>query len=202
MNPSPEQSVGASGALPPSGAHSSGGEALWRAAISTAARFHQGQFRRDSVTPYVAHVFRVAMTLRHEFGCEDAHALAAAVLHDTIEDTPADYDDVAQVGGTLVADVVAALTKNMILPEAQREIEYDQRLAAADWRARLIKLADVLDNLLDITRNDPQMHGRAVARCERALALAEHETRPEFAKARTLVRAAMAATSRQYEDHQ
>src|SRR5690606_27204570 len=115
-----------------------------------AARAHQGQTRKDGLTPYFSHSVRVALTLRQTFGCDDPIALAAAILHDTIEDTPADYDDIAEGFGSEIAGIVAALTKNMILPESEREPEYDARLSQADWRARLIKLADVYDNLSDM----------------------------------------------------
>jgi hypothetical protein len=72
--------------------------------------------------------------------------------------------------------MVAALTKNMLLREDRREIDYDERLARADWRARLIKLADVFDNLSDLhNRPESDLAGfrRMESRCERAVALAQ-----------------------------
>ena len=51
---------------------------LWRDAAGFAAEKHAGQFRKDSRTPYIAHPFRVAMTVRHVFGVDDPIALAAA----------------------------------------------------------------------------------------------------------------------------
>jgi len=137
------------------------------------------------------------MTLRHLFGCEDEAALAAAFLHDTIEDTATDYDDLEEAFGREVADIVASLTKNMLLCEPVREPEYDARLAAGDWRARLIKLADVYDNLADMrTRSEPDMVDvidRHLLRCERALTLARADAsaHPESAKAIELVQQAM-----------
>jgi (p)ppGpp synthase/HD superfamily hydrolase len=122
---------------------------LWQQAASFAARRHRHGLRKDKETPYVAHPFRVCLTVRQVFGCDDDVALAAAILHDTIEDTCTDYDELHELFGESVADIVASLTKNMALREAQREREYDERLALADWRARLIKLADVYDNLAD-----------------------------------------------------
>ena len=58
---------------------------LWQQAASFAARAHHGQMRRDGKTPYVAHPLRVAMTVRHVFGCEDEVCLAAAMLHGLIQ---------------------------------------------------------------------------------------------------------------------
>lgn len=160
------------------------GVALWRSAIDFAARAHAGHTRRDGRTPYVAHVVRVAMIVREVFGCDDPETIAAAYLHDTIEDTPTDRDDIERRFGAVVAGAVAALTKNMILPEAEREPEYDARLAAADWRARLVKLADVYDNGLDTLAESESGKRRTkmVAKIDRALTLAEADLTGEHAE--------------------
>lgn len=125
------------------------GADLWRAAASFSARAHAGQLRKDGRTPYAAHPVRVAMTVREVFGCDDSICIAVALLHDTIEDTTTDYDDLEKAFGREVAAGVAALTKNSALPEAQREPAYDAQLASADWRPKLVKLADQLDNYHD-----------------------------------------------------
>lgn len=147
---------------------------LWQQAASFAARAHRHQTRKDDSTPYFAHPVRVALTVRDVFGCDDPACLAAALLHDTIEDTTTDYDDLEERFGREVAEVVGAVTKNAALPEAQREKAYDEGLAAADWRARLIKLADVYDNFCDAVEH----HGKGKVprknfeKAERALKLA------------------------------
>jgi guanosine-3',5'-bis(diphosphate) 3'-pyrophosphohydrolase len=162
---------------------------LWQSAASFAARVHQHQTRRDGKTPYVAHVFRVALTVRDVFGCDDQVCLAAALLHDTIEDTGTDFDEIAEAFGDEVARCVAALTKNMALPEQEREAEYDTRLARADWRARLVKLADQYDNLCDLCGGDTKFCARATARAKRALKLAETDRDVEVvARAAAIVR--------------
>lgn len=145
-----------------------------QSAASFAARAHRHQLRKDGKTPYIAHVYRVAMTVRHVFACDDIAAVTAALLHDTIEDTTTDYEDVAKHFGTHVADMVAALTKNMALPERQREDEYEARLAAADWRVRLIKLADTYDNFFDSNsvREGGGPERKHFERCETAIRLA------------------------------
>ena len=126
---------------------------LWHEAVGFACRAHAGQLRKDGLTPYVSHVVRVALTVRDLFGCDDEACLAAALLHDVIEDTPADYDDILEAFGPTTADAVAALTKDMRLPEDERERLYDEGLVRADWRAKLIKLADVHDNFHDRKRS-------------------------------------------------
>lgn len=150
------------------------GGALWRDAAAFAARKHSGQLRRDGRTPYFSHVVRVAMTVSETFGCHDEEVLAAALLHDLIEDTTTDYEDILDRFGQSVADMVAALTKDMSLPESRREAAYDRRIARADWRVRLVKLADAYDNLVDSV-NDPrgtQDLPRRVDVCHRAIRLA------------------------------
>lgn len=160
---------------------------LWLRAAAFAARAHKEHLRKDKRTPYIAHVYRVAMIVRHMFGCEDDAAIAAAILHDVIEDTPNDYDDIEDRFGPDVADMVAALTKNMLLREPEREKDYDTRLAAADWRARLIKLADVYDNTSDGMGKTAKLKDK----CVRALALARPDAadHPETARAIALVEA-------------
>ena len=161
---------------------------MWQRAASLAARLHRHQTRKDGQTPYVAHPFRVAMTVRDLFDVNDPVALAAALLHDVIEDTTADYDDLAAEFGEEVARVVAALTKDMRLPEAGREPAYDEQLAAAPWQARLIKLADVYDNLCDLSK--PHSRSETAAKAERAIALAAGDPRlaPAVERVRDLLR--------------
>ncbi|MGC3970928.1 MAG: HD domain-containing protein [Pirellulales bacterium] len=72
---------------------------------------HQHQFRKDGRTPYIAHPLRVALTVRHVFEIDDPTARIAAVLHDTLEDTTTDYDDLFERFGRDVADAVAALNE-------------------------------------------------------------------------------------------
>jgi (p)ppGpp synthase/HD superfamily hydrolase len=110
---------------------------------------HEGQFRRDGRTPYVEHPRNVMAILRDELGVEDPEVLAAALLHDTIEDTRTDYDDLCGRFGKRVADIVSVLTKDKRLPELRREREYFARLARASRDARLCKVADTLHNLHD-----------------------------------------------------
>jgi guanosine-3',5'-bis(diphosphate) 3'-pyrophosphohydrolase len=118
-------------------------------AVAFAARAHRAQFRKDGQTPYASHPFRVCLVLRHVFGVDDIGVLTAAVLHDTIEDTTTDHDDLSERFGPDVARWVAALTKDKRQPEAEREQAYAAALAAGGWQVQVCKLADVYDNLLD-----------------------------------------------------
>lgn len=168
---------------------------LWQKAASFAARAHAGQVRKDGRTPYVAHPFRVAMIVRDVFGCEDEAVLAAALLHDTIEDTTTDYDELRKEFGEDVASIVAAMTKDMRLPERQREPSYDEQLRRSDWRARLVKLADTFDNLCDVFDADLS---KVIEKAERAVALATGDAaqRPESRRALEELRKLMRARAK------
>jgi guanosine-3',5'-bis(diphosphate) 3'-pyrophosphohydrolase len=138
-------------------------------AASFAARAHRNHVRKDGQTPYVSHVFRVCLIVRHVFGIDDPDVLTAALLHDTIEDTTTDFDDVKGKFGVGVAQWVAALTKDKRLDEDDREAAYAAQLAAAPWQVKVCKLADVCDNLLDVSNLPPERRGRSVRNARRYL---------------------------------
>ena len=82
---------------------------LWQEASAFSARVHRHQKRNDG-TPYASHPTRVAMTIALVFGFDDPEILAAAFLHDTIEDCDVDYDEILEHFGRNVANYVAAMT--------------------------------------------------------------------------------------------
>ncbi len=115
-----------------------------------ARRAHAGQ-SRASGAPYVEHPLAVAAILADFYA--DTASLAAALLHDTVEDTDADLEEIASEFGTEVAVLVDGLTKirHFELPAgADRQIETYRKLilsTAEDARVLLIKLADRLHNM-------------------------------------------------------
>jgi guanosine-3',5'-bis(diphosphate) 3'-pyrophosphohydrolase len=127
---------------------------------------------------------RVAMIVRHVFDIADETALIAALLHDTIEDTTTDHDELTHHFGREVADDVAAVSKDGRLPHDEREAAYDRQIAAASWQARLVKLADVYDNFCD-SRTDAE-RGKCAEKARRAIACAGDD--PQLAPAIKLVR--------------
>ena len=160
-------------------------EHLWQRAASFAARVHAHQLRDDEQTPYFAHTARVAMVIALVFGERDEDLMAAALLHDAIEDTPTDYDEIAEAFGPVVADAVAAMSKDMRIEESKREKAYDRQLAKGPWRARMIKLADVYDNMIDQATGG--LTDKMLSKVRRAVDLAKGDAR--LAKARRLVEA-------------
>lgn len=149
-------------------------------AAAFAARKHRSQTRADGVTPYFSHVTRVSFVLRDLYGVDDPSALAAAFLHDTLEDTDTDYDELADDFGKTVADYVVALTKNAMLPKSERETEYFARLGAAPEIVQIIKLADCYDNVTDRARG-PKMP-KTMETAKKLLAQFEPNLRTESGK--------------------
>src|SRR5262245_12163749 len=118
-------------------------------AVAFGAKAHRNHLRKDKETPYFSHPVRVCLVVRHVFGFDDPRMLAAALLHDTIEDTTTDYDDIVEQFGPEVARWVAAVSKDSRMPFDEREEAYCKALAAADWQAKVVKLGDLYDNIGD-----------------------------------------------------
>lgn len=118
-------------------------------AAGYAARKHSDQRRADGMTPYFAHVARVTLITRHLFKVTDQDVLTATLLHDVIEDTNTDHDEIAEIFGVRVAKFVILLTKNKMLSKKLREKDYERRLRRAPETIQIAKLADVFDNLSD-----------------------------------------------------
>jgi guanosine-3',5'-bis(diphosphate) 3'-pyrophosphohydrolase len=138
-------------------------------ALSFAARAHAGQTRKDKVTPYVSHVFRVCFVLRDVFGVDDHRALMAAALHDTVEDTATDYDDLLEWFGADIAGWVATLSKDKRRVWDEREAVYEKQLSRAPWQVQVCKLADVFDNLMDLPHLPPAKRARTLHNAYRYL---------------------------------
>lgn len=123
---------------------------VYLGAIMYAELKHAGQVRKFSGEPYVNHPVRVAKTLSAY--TTDYSILAAAVLHDTLEDTDTTIEDLVRLFGDRVANLVKALTND---PEEIKRVGKTQHLlekmAKMDDETLLIKLADRLDNVQDVT---------------------------------------------------
>ncbi len=117
-------------------------------AYETAERFHEGQ-RRKSGDPYITHPLAVT-TILAELGM-DTTTLCAALLHDTVEDTPYTLDDVVREFGEDVAHLVDGVTKlDKIKYGEAAEAETIRKMIVAmakDPRVLVIKLADRLHNM-------------------------------------------------------
>jgi guanosine-3',5'-bis(diphosphate) 3'-pyrophosphohydrolase len=124
--------------------------ALLRRAWAIGAAAHAGQTRKSG-EPYITHPVAVAKVLADQ-GL-DVETLIAAILHDTLEDTPLTHESLASEFGTTVAELVDGVTKLDKLhfrdrQEAAAESFRKMLLAMSrDLRVILIKLADRLHNM-------------------------------------------------------
>jgi hypothetical protein len=126
-------------------------------AYATRAHKRIDHRRKYSKQPYEVHLEAVAKLVASV--TDQPETIAAAWLHDTVEDTPATLGDIEANFGTEVAELVEELT-DVSKPgdgNRARRKEIDRRhLAQASARAKTVKLADLIDNCSDITRHDPR----------------------------------------------
>jgi len=118
-----------------------------------AIRAHGARIRKYSEQPYVVHLDSVVRILQ-SFGIEAPSVLAAAYLHDTVEDTEASIADIFTAFGEEIAELVYWLIDAEQGRRKIRKMMSAWRLGRAPFDAKLIKLADFIDNTEDICRHD------------------------------------------------
>jgi guanosine-3',5'-bis(diphosphate) 3'-pyrophosphohydrolase len=134
-----------------------------RRAWAIGAAAHAGQSRRSG-EPYITHPVAVAAALAEQH--VDVETLVAAILHDTLEDTPLSRESIAGEFGETVADLVDGVTKLDKLrfadrQEAAAESFRKMLLAMArDLRVIMIKLADRLHNMRTLGAQTPEARQR------------------------------------------
>jgi len=125
-------------------------------ALDFATKAHGDQVRKYTGEPYTNHLVEVMNIVRTVKS--DDSMLAAALLHDTIEDTSVTEADVKKEFGDRIAQLVVELT-DISKPEdgnrATRKAMDRDKLAKVSDDAQTIKLADLISNGKDIAVNDP-----------------------------------------------
>lgn len=126
-------------------------------AIAFAADKHRRQRRKDAeASPYINHPIALARVLAVEAGLTDPILLAAAVLHDTLEDTETSFDELRERFGGAVAAVVLEVSDDKTLPKEERKRLQIEHAAGISRRAKLVKLADKICNVRDVASSPPQ----------------------------------------------
>ena len=123
--------------------------------FATSAHQRIGHRRKYSDQPYQVHLEAVARLVASV--SDDEEMIAAAWLHDVVEDTPATLGDVEREFGLRVAALVQDLTDVSRPSDGNRAVRKErdrQHTAHASARAKTIKLADLIDNCQDISRHD------------------------------------------------
>ena len=125
-------------------------------ALAFAADKHRTQRRKDpEASPYINHPIALARVLSVEGRVRDVKVLAAAVLHDTLEDTKTTYEELHERFGPVIAGIVREVTDDKTLLPAERKRLQIEHASELSHRARLVKLADKISNLRDLTLNAP-----------------------------------------------
>lgn len=121
-----------------------------------AAQAHEGQFRKGAAQePYITHLEEVANLVASFGGAEEV--VAAAWLHDTVEDCGVSLATVEARFGPAVAAMVAEVTDDKSLPKAERKAAQVRNAPGKSPGAALIKICDKISNVRAVA-NSPALH--------------------------------------------
>jgi HD domain len=124
-------------------------------ALSFAAEAHRNHRRKGaSQEPYVNHLIEV-LDLVASVEDGDVDVLIAALLHDVLEDTRTDYDELVATFGERVARIVQENSDDMTLPKPERQRARLASMSKKSREARLVKFADIISNLRAIAVSPP-----------------------------------------------
>lgn len=130
--------------------------ALILKAAAFAAEKHRMQRRKDAdASPYINHPLALADILCSEGGIADSSVIAAALLHDTVEDTETSLEELEREFGPTIACIVAEVTDDKSLPKEERKRLQVAKAHSKSDGAKLVKLADKISNLRDIVASPP-----------------------------------------------
>jgi len=120
------------------------------------AEKHKSQRRKnEDASPYINHPLEVAMLLAEIGGIEDPEILAAALLHDTVEDTATTPEEIEKNFSSRIRTLVEEVTDDKKLPKLERKQQQIDHAKHISPDAALIKLGDKISNITDVTDNPP-----------------------------------------------
>jgi len=125
-------------------------------ALDYAARKHVGQRRKgEAKEPYVNHLAEVAYLLAEATNGDDTNLVIAGLLHDCIEDQGVTHEELVELFGADVADLVRDVTDDKTLLKAERKRLQVERAPHKSDRAKMLKIADKTSNLRAIAVSPP-----------------------------------------------
>lgn len=125
-------------------------------ALAYAAEKHRDQRRKGADrTPFINHAIEVAELLARVGGVTDPVTLQAAILHDTLEDTPTTPAELEAAFGPDVRRIVEEVTDDTLLPQEERKALQEERARQLSEPARKIRLADKISNVKAVTTAPP-----------------------------------------------
>jgi (p)ppGpp synthase/HD superfamily hydrolase len=146
---------------------------------------HGDQRRRYTNDPYIVHPVRVMETCRAH--TQDTATLCAALLHDVLEDTPVREGAIRECLETLMPEVEVARALQIVveltdvythenqprMKRTERRAREAERLGTVSADAQTVKYADIIDNTVDLTQNDPDFAPVYIRECQAILNVAD-----------------------------
>ncbi|MFC4024780.1 HD domain-containing protein [Oceanobacillus longus] len=124
-----------------------------------ASKAHRGQTRKNSDAPYITHPIRVAERLEAA-GFSD-ELICAGYLHDVVEDTPVEIEDIEREFGPKISHIVAAHTEDKSKSWRERKQHTIDTVKNAEKEIKYLIIADKLDNLIGL-EEDLKQKGDAI----------------------------------------
>ena len=125
-------------------------------AVEFAAHKHKDQRRKDEqASPYINHPVKVALVIAEIGNIKDPEVLAAAILHDTIEDTDTTAEEIEQHFGKNIRSMVEEVSDDTSLPRAERKQKQVDHAPHISTGATLVKLGDKICNVVDLIDAPP-----------------------------------------------
>lgn len=126
-------------------------------AVRFAAHKHRDQRRKGSdASPYINHPIEVAELISRVGEVDDLVVLMAAILHDTVEDTKTEPEEIERAFGAAVRSLVAEVTDDKELEKLERKRLQIKHAPHISDGAKLIKIADKTCNVRDIAHSPPR----------------------------------------------
>lgn len=126
------------------------------AAAQFAAERHAAQKRKGAAQePYINHLIEVAQLIAGSSDALDTNLVMAGLLHDTVEDTGTEPEEIERAFGADIASLVAEVTDDKSLPKEVRKALQVKNAPHKSPRAQVIKLADKISNLRSMLESPP-----------------------------------------------
>ena len=130
-------------------------------ALAYAAGHHSNQKRKgENAEPYINHLIDVLHILWEIGEIRDITTLTAALLHDAVEDTDVTAEELTELFGEEISDIVMEVTDNRDLAKEHRKRLQVEHAAHLSTEASFIKLADKISNISDIISAPPSNWSR------------------------------------------
>lgn len=126
-------------------------------ALAFAADKHRDQRRKGTeASPYINHPIALVDVLVNEGRVMDPKVIAAAILHDTVEDTETTEQELIDHFGEEISDIVMQVTDDKDLAKPERKRAQIEHAPGLSHEAKLVKLADKICNVCDLDNAPPE----------------------------------------------